>query len=298
MNKKIKLLKSILSFIGKLLGAFGLIFVIYKLSQEYTVDTFFEKLNALKYALVYLLGINFISLLLGVYAWHIMLLNYAVEPFAYINSYYYFAKTEIAKYLPGNVFHFVGRQILANKIGITQQEMVKISLLFSFLLLTGTIISSTFFSLFADSTVNYILISMVLSCIGIIMVTLFLYPSFSIKKKAYMSMILTISVALQGIMLGLIVMLQIGDFTTGLFFQSVSIYIISWLIGFVTPGASGGLGVREGTFVAIATYLHVNIPADIIIFSVLLVRLINISVDIIAYLSTFILKTKIKGFET
>jgi len=294
MNKKMKLLKSTLSFMGKLLGIFGLVFILYKLSEEYTVDTFFEKLNTLKYALVYLLGINFLSLFLGIYAWHIMLLNYAKEAFSYINSYYYFAKTEIAKYLPGNIFHFVGRQILANKIGITQQEMVKISLLFSFLLLAGTIISSTFFAFFSNTT-DYILVSMVLLCVAIIIVTLFLYPSFSIKKKIHMTVLLTISVALQGIMLGLIVMLQTETFTFGLFFQSVSIYIISWLIGFITPGASGGLGVREGTFVAITTYLHINISTDIIVFSVLLVRLINILVDIMAYLSTLILKKRIKG---
>lgn len=112
-----------------------------------------------------------------------------------------------------------------------------------------------------------------------------------------MNIYLALSVALQGIMLGMIVMYQSDSFTANLFFLCVSIYTLSWLIGFITPGASGGLGIREGTFIAMTAYLDVNISADIIIFSVLLVRLINICVDIIIYLSTFTLENKIKALN-
>ena len=92
-------------------------------------------------------------------------------------------------------------------------------------------------------------------------------------------------------------MVQSDHFTTGLFFECVSIYIVSWLIGFITPGASGGLGIREGTFIAIAAFLHLDIAAEIIIFSVLLVRFINIIIDIAMYLSTFVLKNNINKLK-
>ena len=244
-----------------------------------------------------LLILNFASTLLGIYAWHIMLLNYAKEPFPYRTSYYYFAKTEISKYLPGNVFHFIGRQVLASTIDITQMEMAKISVLFSFLLLVATVISSTVFAFLATDIPPYILTLMGLSCIITIIITAYLYPSFPIRKKVSMNLLLSVSVALQGVMLGMIVMVQTDHFTAGLFFECVSIYIVSWLIGFITPGASGGLGIREGTFIAIAAFMHLDIAAEIIIFSVLLVRLINIIIDIAMYLSTFVLKNNIKGLE-
>ena len=112
-----------------------------------------------------------------------------------------------------------------------------------------------------------------------------------------MNAYLALSIALQGVMLGIIVMYQSDAFTMSLFFQCVSIYILSWLIGFVTPGASGGLGVREGIFIAITNYLHIDISAEIIIFSVLLVRLINICVDVLLYLGTFGLEKKIKELK-
>lgn len=290
-------LKSAAYFLGKSLGILGLLFVFYKLSQEYTFATFAEKFIFILDILPFLLIFNLASIFVGIYAWHIMLLNYATKPFPYITSYYYFAKTEISKYLPGNIFHFIGRQALASKIGISQVEMAKISLLFSFLLLVGTVISSTFFAFLSNGIPAYILTLMGLSSTIIIIAVIYMYPSFPISKKITMNIYLAISVALQGIMLGIIIMYQSDGFTSELFFQCISIYIVSWLIGFVTPGASGGLGIREGTFIAIAAYLHINIASDIIIFSVLLVRLINIFVDIVIYLSTFMLENKIKTLK-
>jgi len=290
-------LKKAVYFLGKSLGILGLLFVFYKLSQEYTFSSFTKQFILLLDILPFLLILNFLSIIIGIYAWHVMLTHYAKKPFPYLSSYYYFSKTEIAKYLPGNIFHFIGRQALSSKIGISQVEMAKISLLFSFLLLTGTIFTSTFFALLSKDIPNTILTLMGLSSIIILIVLVYLYPSFPIRKKFSMNIYLALSIALQGLMLGMIVMYQSDGFTANLFFLCVSIYTLSWLIGFVTPGASGGLGIREGTFIAIATYLQVDISTDIVIFSVLLVRLINICVDIGIYLSTFILEKKIKELK-
>ena len=295
MNKEA--LKKSAYFVGKSLGILGLIFVFYKLSQEYTLSSFLEQFTLLLEIFPLLLVLNLASILIGIYAWHMMLLHYAKKPFPCIASYYYFSKTEISKYLPGNIFHFIGRQALASNIGISQIEMVKISFLFTFLLLVGTVISSTFFALLSNDIHTYILILMGLSSIIMIIVVIYLYPSFPINKKIRMKIYLAISVALQGLMLGVIILYQSDNFTSALLFQCISIYIISWLIGFLTPGASGGLGIREGTFIAITSYLQINIASDIIIFSILLVRLINIFMDMAIYLSTFTLENKMKKLD-
>ena len=275
----------------------GLLFVFYTLSKEYTLSSFTNQFLLLLNILPILLIINILSLVIGMYAWHIMLTQYAKKAFPFLASYYYFSKTEIAKYLPGNIFHFIGRQVLASKIGITQLEMAKISLLFSFLLLTGTIFCSTFFAFLSHEIPSYILTLMGLASIVSVIVLVYLYPSFPMRRKLSMNINLALSVALQGIMLGSIILYQTDTLSSNLFFQCVSIYTVSWLIGFVTPGASGGLGIREGTFIAIVSYLHINIPSDIIIFSVLFVRLINICVDVIMYLSTLMLESKIKALK-
>jgi len=286
-------LKKLLTFLGKFLGILGLIFIFYTLSEEYTWSSFTDKFSSVLPLLPILFLFNLYSILLGIYAWHFMLQNYASKRFGFLTSYYYFAKTEIAKYLPGNIFHFIGRQALASKVGISQIDMGKTSMLFSLLLLAATIIASTVFALFTTGIPIYLLGMMLLATVVTLFAIVFTYKSFPIEIKIKMNLLLILSVSVQGIMLASIILYQQESFSLGIFLQSTSIYIISWLIGFITPGASGGLGVREGTFVAIVHFLHLPIASEIIVFSVLLVRLVNILTDILLYLSTFMLKSKI-----
>ncbi len=290
-------MKKYVYFFGKSLGLIAIIYVFYKLSQEYTLDSFLAQFGLLQNLFPLLVFINILSIVIGIYAWHIMLLHYAKKHFSFLLSYYYFSKTEIAKYLPGNIFHFLGRQALASQVGIGQTQMAKTSLLLSLLLLSGTVFTSTIFAFLAQDIPFIILVLMALSSIATLILLVYLYPSFPLKKKLFMNSYLAISIALQGIMLGIIIMYQHDTFTAHLFFQCISIYTVSWLLGFVTPGASGGIGIREGTFIAMATYLQTDVASEIIIFSVLLVRLINICVDVIMYLSTYALEKKIKGLK-
>lgn len=292
MNKE--KIKNIVYLLGKSLGILGLLYVFYKFYQEYTFSSFTEQFISILDITPLLILVNFLSLFIGIYTWYHMLLNYAEKPFGFVYAYYYFSKTEIAKYLPGNIFHFVGRQALAHKIGITQKQMAKISLLHSILLLGGTIVAATLFSFFSQEVPPFILTLMLLSSIIIFISLVYMYPSIHIKKKISLNLYLAFSIALQGIILGIIVLYQSDNYSWSLFCLSISIYILSWLIGYVTPGASGGLGVREGTFIAITSYINFDIHADIVIFAVLIVRLINILVDILLYASTFALENKIK----
>lgn len=295
MNKE--QIKRIIYFIGKFLGILGLIFVFYTLSQEYTLSSFKQQFILFLDILPLLMLLNIASLLMGIYAWHRILLHYSNSSFSFITSYYYFSKTEIAKYLPGNIFHFLGRQALASKIDMTQTNMAKSSLLFSLLLLTGTLLASTFFAFFTQSIDAYILIILIVFTVMSFIILLYLYPSFPWSKKITLNGYLASSVAIQGVMLSWIIMYQCEIFSIEQFLLFASIYTVSWLIGFITPGASGGLGIREGSFIAIATYLHITISTDIIIFSVLFIRLINICVDVIMYFSTIVIEKKMKELE-
>ena len=295
MNKE--QIKRIIYFIGKFLGILGLIFVFYTLSQEYTLSSFKQQFILFLDILPLLVLLNIASLLMGIYAWHRILLHYSSNHFSFITSYYYFGKTEIAKYLPGNIFHFLGRQALAAKINMTQSSMAKSSLLLSLLLLTGTLLASTFFAFFTQSIDTYILIILIIFTIISFIILLYLYPSFPWNKKIILNSYFASSIAMQGVILSWIIMYQCEVFSIEQFLLFASIYTVSWLIGFITPGASGGLGIREGSFIAIATYLHITISTDIIIFSVLFIRLINICVDVIMYFSTIAIEKKMKELE-
>ncbi|SFV62968.1 Putative transmembrane protein HieC [hydrothermal vent metagenome] len=285
-------LKELLYLIGKSLGFLGIAFVLYRVSQEYTVDSFMDRFIAISDISYILLPINLASTIIGIFVWHMMLIYYSKSLFPYRVSYYFFCKTEIAKYLPGNIFHFVGRQLLAKKIDITQPQMMKISGLFTLLLAVATLLSGTIFLLLIDDIYIWLRVLMIISSMVALIATLYLFPSLPKIEKIKMNMILTLSIALQGIMMGIIISAQIDESSTKLFMEIVGIYIFSWLVGFVTPGASGGIGVREGAFIAIASFLHLEISNEIILFSVLYIRLINIVTDIITYASTYFIKDR------
>lgn len=287
-------LKKIATIIGKFLGILGLLFVFYKLSQDYTFERFISNFSAIASLLPLLTIMNIVSIVLGIFVWHILLQHYTKKPFSFLLSYYYFAKTEIAKYLPGNIFHLIGRQAIAHQIDITQKEMAKISFLFTLNLLITTVFATTLFSLFVKDISLYISLLLFVAPIITFGIIYIFFKHFSLLEKTKLSLYHTIAIMLQGLMLGFIVLKQMEIFSFSLFCQIISIYIISWLIGFVTPGASGGLGVREGTFIAIASFLHLGIDENIIIFSVLLVRLLNILVDVLLFISTMLLGTKIQ----
>lgn len=290
-------LKKILYFIGKSLGIIGLVFVFYKLSQEYSIETFSNKMVLLSHTIPSLVVLNVLSLLIGIFVWYRLLRNYSQKTFPFLAAYYYFTKTDIAKYLPGNVFHYVGRQVLAAKLHLTQVEMGKISFLNIILLLTGTILASSLFAFVAKGTPLSILTLLGLSSMITIIILLYIYPSFPRKEKIMMNLYIAVSIALQGVMLSIVIAYQSEAFSTNLFMQCAGIYTLSWLIGFVTPGASGGLGVREGVFIAAMSYLHINIAEEIVLFSVLFIRLINIMVDVLLYLSTYTLEKKMKELK-
>jgi len=286
-------LKKVAYSIGKLLGFLGLAFLFYKLSTEYTLESFYTKAKAFQAYLPFFILLNFLSSIIGIYVWHLMLKKYAKRNFGYLVSYYYFAKTEIAKYLPGNLFHFVGRQAMASELGISQVAMAKVSLLFTLLLVAGTLIASTLFAFFVSSVAFQMKLLLGVVTIVVILGILFIYPIFSNHEKLLLSILFAFSIALQGVLLAWMIQLQLGEQNLSLFFEVAAIYILSWLIGFVTPGASGGLGVREGAFIALANFVQLSISQDIVLFSILFIRFINILVDLLLYFTTLFIQKRI-----
>ena len=296
MNKE-KIKKYAYSF-GKLLGIVGLAFVIYKLFNEYTLDTFLQSFKETLAIFPILIIINIIATMIGIIAWHKGYDHYATKTLPYITTFYFFAKTEIAKYLPGNVFHFVGRQALASQMSISQKDMAKASFFTTLMLCSATVLSAFSMALPSSIIPNSLLLLGALVTVGSIIFILFIYSSFTVIKKLLMLFYLTISISLQGVMLSIVVQQLLPETSFSLLMAIAAIYVLSWLVGFITPGASGGLGVREGAFIAIAEFLHIHISMDVIIFAVLYIRLINILGDIVLYGITFFIKEPFQRIQT
>ena len=296
MNKE-KIKKYAYSF-GKLLGIAGLAFVIYKLFNEYTLDTFLQSFKETLAIFPILIIINIIATMIGIIAWHKGYAHYATKPLAYITTFYFFARTEIAKYLPGNVFHFIGRQALASKMGLSQKNMAQANIFATLILCIATLLSAFLMALSSGIIDQKLLLLGAIVSLGGIFFIIFIYGSFSKTKKLQMLATSTLSIALQGVMLSIVIFKLLPETTFSLLVAMAAIYVLSWLVGFVTPGASGGLGVREGAFIAIAEFLHIHISMDVIIFAVLYIRLINILGDIVLYGITFFIKEPFQRIQT
>lgn len=63
--------------------------------------------------------------------------------------------------------------------------------------------------------------------------------------------------------------------------------VFSWVMGFVVPGASGGLGIRKIIMFALAGNI---LPQNIVVISMVVFRFITVISDIIIFLIGAILK--------
>ena len=62
--------------------------------------------------------------------------------------------------------------------------------------------------------------------------------------------------------------------------QFLGAYLFSWIIGFITPGSPGGIGVREAVMMLICS----SFMDDSVIMSyVIMMRFISICADVVAF---------------
>ena len=181
--------------------------------------------------------------------------------------------TNIAKYLPGNVFHWVGRQILAKKFGWSQISMGLASLVGITLITLAAILSALIFATAMDvstlpgwstTATHGALIGMIVVIAGIWLIGAF-------ADNIPLLTRLPETKAIQQFARGVRPLLAIGFYVTffmigGIFFWVLTAilihawqisllatlgfaYVTSWLAGYVTVGAPAGIGVREAALV-------------------------------------------------
>ncbi|WP_414752377.1 lysylphosphatidylglycerol synthase domain-containing protein [Anabaena sp. CCY 9910] len=207
-----------------------------------------------------------------------------------------YLKTNIAKYLPGNVWHHY-RRIVALKNANVTTGAATLSVLLEPLLMAAAalIIVVMFGSRFAVSSNSLTLrISQLLSLVIILAgihprflnpVIGFLYKLKAKKSNAQPTAAFSIEhYPFRPLLgeLGFLVIRGIGFILTLFALIPLNIsqiplllgaFSFSWLLGFVIPGAPGGLGVFEATAIAL---LQNRFPSAAVISAIALYRLISI----------------------
>ncbi|MEI6445841.1 MAG: lysylphosphatidylglycerol synthase domain-containing protein [Nostocales cyanobacterium ELA583] len=235
-----------------------------------------------------------------IWTWVLKELNQSVSVIEFIQVY---LKTNIAKYLPGNVWHYYGRIMAAKNANIPTNIATLSVLLEPLLMLAAALIIIVLFG--GKLVVNNLKFNLViLQSLALIIVLGILHPrflnpaiqlldkwknkksngenelvnSFIIKcypLKPLLGELVFLGLRASGFIL---TVLALNSLTWEQIPLLVGAFSCAWVLGLVVPGAPGGLGVFETTAILLLQY---HFPAALVISAIALYRLISILAETI-----------------
>lgn len=200
-----------------------------------------------------------LSVLLGI-AWWWLLGGYETRP-APVTAYAIWARTQIAKYLPGNVFHLATRYVSAREAGVSHQGLAASMVFETAGVVTGAALVAVFAAVATHSSVGGPVSMWALA--GVICATALLWPvvdrglrGFSPTSRAMRGLpVLSPGTTAQLLIPALVLYVLFLSGTGGILYglagggsspaRMIGAYATAWLAGTVVPGTPGGLGVRE-----------------------------------------------------
>ena len=179
-----------------------------------------------------------------------------------------YGTSSIAKYLPGNIFHFAGRQALGGRLGLAQSSLAVASLLEATLSIVTALGLAALAILLAGSSQSAasLLESLPRPVVWAVAPALALVVWFAFRsRKSHPDAgrtalpdrpSLTAAFLLAAAFFacsGAIAALMAHVLTEGgqPLYLVFAAYLVSWVAGFVVPGAPGGIGIREGVLLAL-----------------------------------------------
>ena len=278
--------KTILRFFGGVLSCAGIAYVVLRLS-DYASDITLDHVGV--YGLIGLIFCIFVYACSNVFlaiAWNKLLLHFKQKT----NTKWAiktFGISQIAKYVPGNVVHIAGRHAMGSADGLSNSALLKSAMWELILLaLSGGVFALLILPLLTDAISTFL--AVVLFCFTICICSVLLRHVFS--KYFCTSFLLYLLFMVSA---GILFVLQVSIVgSESLNLSSLYIiapsFIVAWLIGFLTPGAPAGVGVRE---LVLLSLLNGIIPAPELLLTVVIAR----SVTALGDLCYFLVALKIKS---
>ncbi len=246
------------------------------------------------------------SVILSAYAWRNILSAIHGQAIGFGEVFKVYVKANVAKYLPGNVMHYAGRNMLGGRLGWGQGDILLSSVLEIMMILLS---AAVFLILFAhrqfmgvvkDAIRNgasrpiipiAILAVLLVAAAGILYLfrkrkdlqdkmKLLVTPGF-LKVLALNFFLYTGTFLIQGIVMAFIL--------TGIFHVSlgpenivavISSSVLSWFAGFITPGAPGGIGVKEAVLLWTLSPVY---GKEVTLAAALVHRFVSVLADVAAF---------------
>ncbi len=282
--------KRLFHWAGLGIGIVSIIFVIRKLSEysdqiDFSEFNIFSTFSLLGLMLAYGSANLFLAL-----AWRDLLLYLGVSTTRKwaIQTY---GISQIAKYVPGNIFHFAGRQAIGQAAGLPAMPLAKSSVWeIGLLATTGLLFSVLVIPLY----IHWITFPIALSGFVIVLGISFICIGFLVGKNVASSMkYYLVFLVISGIIFECIVVLftPMGIGSNSIFIGIVGVYVVAWLAGLMTPGAPAGLGVREVVFL---TILHSFISERELLKAIVLGRFVTVGGDFLFYAFSMVMRLREK----
>lgn len=274
-------LKQFLRWVGGALAIAGIVFVILRL-QGYGSEIDFTSFNKVKWMAVgiFILVYGFSNVILS-FAWWNLLLKFGARTTRCwaIRTY---GISQLAKYVPGNIFHLAGRQALGMAEGVLGWPLAKSTIWeLGLVTLAGAVLGMFALPLVVpDITVlNVCGIIIIAFLVVVILLGHYATPK-AAKAFAWYVLFLCISSALFVGLIQLVSPLSITN--TASCFMVGGAYLLAWLAGFLTPGAPAGLGVREFVLIFL---LQDHVVGAYLLLAILLGRAVSVCGDLLFFVS-------------
>lgn len=296
-------LKTLATYIGRaiVLLSFGFLFYVLKGLDFSLILPLFKATW-----LLYILALSLLFALLYLFnasAWR-DILELIIDKKVSKEAIAVYLKTVIFKYLPGNVFHFLGRHSLSGSEGLDHKKILlsnTFEILFLLFNVLGLLLFGTmFFDFKIDLWGYFVLKRELILALFLLIFSLAIFFAYIkgylryLKKHSFkvLKIVAKNSIFLLGSALILVAVfaLMLGvDFSLKTVFETVFVALIAWLLGFVIPGAPGGIGIRESIFVMLLPPI-LAISKEMVLVGALLYRIITILGEGVTYFISTLFK--------
>lgn len=303
-------IKKYLKYIGNVVTILSIVLVIYAL---FNLDIDYKKLANPASILVCIAGAAGVTLTVYIlaYTWKNTLEYLADTKTKYKEVAHVYGKANIGKYLPGNVMHYVERNLFATKIGLSQLDLalstlVEIAGIVLVALILSVILAYKELAIVLKEYMTPMYAALLIGLIVVALIAVYIIYKKSEKIQAMVKRVMDakfIFVLLKNMLIYAIVFLILGfilvlicgvildvkiDVANSI--MIITYYMLAWMIGTIIHLTPGGIGVREGVLVLLMESSGIMSSAAILT-AALLHRMVSIIGDILGYLIAIMLKT-------
>jgi glycosyltransferase 2 family protein len=278
--------KNLLQILGSLLAFTGIFFVAIRFN-EYAEKIRFAEIDLSVWGWMTLLSLIycFSNLFLARGWFHLM--DFLGSEIDWAWGVQAFGRSQLARYIPGNIFHLAGRQALGMANGLPGWVLAQ-SAVWEIGLIIVAAIPVCLFALPLYWPAFPVWLAVILTCLLEAGIIAFLWRwSPSLARAFIMQSAFLLVSAL--VFVGIIFLLDRSNALLAWFPMLGGSYILAWLVGLVTPGAPAGMGVRE---LVLLFLLSDQLSETVLLLAVILGRMVTVTGDLFFFILIVFIRRK------